>query len=126
MVTEALEEMPPITPSGQILGEVRVLGERMGGFKESFDEFRGETRRNFERADSQVAELKREFRDEVGRLRQEVSAEISGLDVRLRTQEDRQKSTDGGVAVAKWLWGAVAALGAALLIGITQYLSTGG
>jgi len=91
-----------------------VLAERVGGMKETFDDFRAETRGNFEAAKTSINDLKTELKQDGLAIREEMRKGFSEHDKRITSLERDFDTVKGGFGVSKWIWGAsLAAIGAA-------------
>jgi hypothetical protein len=89
-----------------------VLAERVGGMRETFDDFRAETRNNFDANKTAVAELKTEMKADAHAIRQEMRETFEKHEGRIGALERDRDTTSGGIAAGKWLWGAaLAAIG---------------
>ena len=97
-----------------------VLAERVGGMKETFDDFRAETRNNFDAAKTSINDLKSELKQDGLAIREEMRAGFQEHDKRITSLEREFDTAKGGFGVSKWIWGAsLAAIGAAgTIIGI--------
>lgn len=99
MAVEAQDDLPPLSASATILREVAVLGANMGNLKETFDDFRRETRDNF---DAQ--------KNDAQAIREEMRRGFDGHDLRIKGLEEWRATERGGLSVGKWIWGASIAL----------------
>ena len=96
--------------SATILREVAVLGAHLGGLKETFEDFRLETRSNFDASKVAVADLKAEVKSETTAVREEMREGFHQHDMRLTSLEKDRNTAVGGVAAGRWIWGALMAL----------------
>lgn len=106
MTLEPTEDIPPLTASGAILREVAVIGERVGNLKETFDDFRRETRDNFEAQKQAAGEMKAELKADALAIREEMRKGLDHHEQRLGSLEEWRAAERGGLSVGKWLWGA--------------------
>ncbi len=86
-----------------------VLAERVGNVKETFDEFRDETRGNFQAAKEATAELKVEMKSDTLAIRSEMRDGFQRHEERITSLEKDRDTTKGGFGAAKWIWGAAVA-----------------
>ena len=93
-----------------------VMAERLSGMRESFDEFRRETRENFAASKDAVAELKNELKADGLAIRGEMRETFDKHDKRIRTLEDTNTSGKGMFLGAKWLIGLLSTGPAAAIV----------
>jgi hypothetical protein len=86
-----------------------VLAERVGGMRETFDDFRAETRNNFDANKTAVQELKTEMKADGHAIRQEMRETFEKHEGRITRLERDRDTTNGGIATGKWIWGAIVA-----------------
>lgn len=91
-----------------------VLAERVGGMKETFDDFRAETRGNFDAAKEAMIELKSEFKADSLAIRGEMRDGFKHHDERITSLEQDRAAAKGGLSLGKALWGGALAVAGAV------------
>ena len=84
-----------------------VLAERVGGMRETFDDFRAETRGNFDDAKHQMAEMKNEMKADGLAVRAEMREGFQKHEHRITSLEKDRDTAKGGISMGKWLYGAI-------------------
>ena len=80
-----------------------VLAERVGGMRDVFDDFRDETRANFDAAKSSITDLKAEMKTDTGAIRSEMQQRFAMHDSRLTTLENQRAENKGAFLSVKFI-----------------------
>ena len=87
---------------------IGVLAERVGGMRDTFDDFRAETRGNFDAAKAAVAALKAELKTDTAAIRTEMTQRFAMHDTRIKALEDTKSENKGAYLSVKFIIALVA------------------
>lgn len=82
---------------------IGVLAERIGGMRDVFDDFRAETRGNFDAAKAAVADLKAELKTDTAAIRTEMTQRFAMHDTRIKALEDTKAENKGAYLSVKFI-----------------------